>query len=401
VNPNKIYAHLRSKSRDSAMSTVNKISRQILRAFLIARLGNATGQSDLTLETAETHSYRVYAGYSNSGSASTNWDRYFLGASVGDLLVPGSLVSYQFTASPDAYRGASDPSYLSHGLRLSTPTGQRQDFEGTFDHVEMNTTNASFSTKQAIDELALGYRSAISNLIPMPGDVTAGIEAKRISQHTYFQGVDVRDGQAEVYQLYGGYSDAWSEQFGHGDITATVHVSPGGVDGRNSSANLSTFNQGRVMDAAYSYVTLQANQTIQLPNRWSLFETLIAQYGSGALPQTEQLGLGGQSLARGYSTDDGSFDNGFVVRSELHAPTFSLGQNDWVNVAAAYTFLDLAQGWERNVHTYAHPASVGAGLDDQLTARVTASFDYAYALSSTAVTHSGDSKLEARVTVGF
>jgi hemolysin activation/secretion protein len=363
--------------------------------------GDAMGQSDLTLETTESRSYRVYAGYSNSGSPSTNWDRYFLGASVGDLLIPGSLASYQFTASPDAYRGASDPSYLSHGARFSVPAGRRQDIEGTFDHVEMNTTNASFSSKQSIDELAFGYRSAISSVIPLPGDITAGIEAKRISQHTYFQGVDVRDGAAAVYQLYGGYSDAWSEMFGRGDIMATVHVSPGGIDGHNSSANLSTFTQERVTDAAYSYVAVQADQTFQLPSGWSLFETLVAQYGSSGLPQTEQLGLGGQSLVRGYSTDDGSFDNGFVFRSELHAPTFTLGQTDWVNAAAGYAFLDLGQGWERGVHTYAHPASIGAGLDDQLTAHVTATFDYAYVLSSAAATRSGDSKLDARVTVGF
>jgi hemolysin activation/secretion protein len=363
--------------------------------------GEAQGQSDLTLETSETRPYRVYAGYSNSGSSTTNWDRYFLGASVGDLLVPGSLASYQFTASPDAYRGASDPSYLSHGVRFSLPTGQRQDFEGTFDHVEINTTSASFSSKQAIDELTLGYRSAISNVIPLPGDITAGVEAKSSGQHTYFQGVDVRDGLADVYQIYAGYSYAWSDRIGRGDVSTTVHVSPGGIGSHNSTANLSTFSQARVTDATYAYVTVQGDQTFQLPSRWLLSETLVAQYGSSALPQTEQLGLGGQSLVRGYSTDDGSFDNGFVVRSELHAPTISLGQNGWVNATAAYAFLDLAQGWERGTHAYAHPASIGAGLDDQLTERVTASLDYAYVLSSTSATRSGDSKLEARVTVGF
>lgn len=41
------------------------------------------------------------------------------------------------------------------------------------------------------------------------------------------------------------------------------------------------------------------------------------------------------------------------------------------------------------------------GVDDQLTARVTASFDFAHALISAAATHRGGNRLEARVTVGF
>jgi hemolysin activation/secretion protein len=104
---------------------------------------------------------------------------------------------------------------------------------------------------------------------------------------------------------------------------------------------------------------------------------------------------------RGYSFDDGSFDEGLVVRSELHAPSFTLAGRGWADTAAAYAFLDLGRGWERVVHAQAAPASVGAGLDDQLTAHLTASLDYAYALHSTLATRAGDSRLEARVTAGF
>ena len=344
----------------------------------------------------------VYAGYSNSGSAETQWDRYFVGASIGGLGVPGSLVSYQFTASPNFYSGSSDPGYLSHGVRFSVPTGERQDVEGTFDYVEMNSsTKPSLMTRQTIEELTLGYRSALSDFIALPGDLTGGVEIKSLSQKTFFDSADVQNGLAEVYQLYGGYADAWSGWIGHGDLSLTVHVSPGGIDYRNSSTNFSTFSTGRITSATYAYGTLQADQTFRLPNRWTWSESLVAQYGSGALPQTEQMAVGGQSLVRGYSIDDGSYDNGFVLRSELHAPTFALAQGQWVNALAPYGFFDFGHGWEREVHTHAAPASVGAGLDDQLTAHLTASLDYAYALSSALETRAGDSRIDARVTIGF
>lgn len=363
--------------------------------------GAALGDSDLTLQTTETRPYRVYAGYSDSGSPSTQWDRWFVGGSVGGMLIPGSLFSYQFTASPDAYRGSSEPSYLSHGLRFSAPTGVRQDFEGTFDHVEMNGVNGAFSSKQDIEELTLGYRSAISNLIPLPGDLIAGVEIKSMDQNIYFQRTEVRNGGAEVFQLYLGYSDAWTDRFGRGDLTAAVHVSPGGIGSRNSSTNFSTFSSGRLTDATYAYATIQADEIVRLGRRWSWSETLIGQFGSSALPETEQMAVGGQGLVRGYSIDDGSFDAGFVVRSELHAPTFTLGRDGWVDGVAPYAFIDIGRGWVREVRTHAAPASVGAGLDGQLTQHLTASIDCAYALSSTLATHAGDSRLEARVTVGF
>lgn len=363
--------------------------------------GDALGQSDLTLQTTESRPFRVYGGYSDSGSPSTRWDRYFVGASVGGLLVPGSLVSYQFTASPDFYSGASNPSYVSHGVRFLAPTAERQDIEGVFDAVEINTVAAPFTSRQTIDEFSLGYRSAISNFISLPGDITGGIETKTFAQKTFFHGVDVIDHRADVYQAYLGYADAWSDWIGRGDVAVTAHYSPGGVDDRNTSSNLATSSAGRIADAQYAYVNLQADETFLLPAHWAWSETLIAQYGTGALPQTEQMAVGGQSLVRGYSVDDGSFDNGFVVESELHAPPVLVGHNVWSAMLAPFAFCDFGQGWERTVHAHAAPASVGAGFDSQLTAYLTASVDYARTMASTLVTRSGDQRVEARVTVSY
>ena len=98
-------------------------------------------------------------------------------------------------------------------------------------------------------------------------------------------------------------------------------------------------------------------------------ESLVAQYGSGALPQTEQMAVGGQSLVRGYSIDDGSYDNGFVAAQRAARPDLHPGPGPAGSTPLApYAFFDFGHGWEREVHTHAAPASVGAGLDDQLTA---------------------------------
>ena len=51
------------------------------------------------LSATQAKPWSAYAGYSNSGSPSTGWDRYFAGFQVGGLVGPDSVISNQATAS--------------------------------------------------------------------------------------------------------------------------------------------------------------------------------------------------------------------------------------------------------------------------------------------------------------
>jgi hemolysin activation/secretion protein len=59
--------------------------------------GDATGVTDLDLQVKSEKPWQVYAGYANSGTPSDGLDRWMLGGDVGDLLKPGSLLSFQMT----------------------------------------------------------------------------------------------------------------------------------------------------------------------------------------------------------------------------------------------------------------------------------------------------------------
>ncbi|HEX4183405.1 MAG TPA: ShlB/FhaC/HecB family hemolysin secretion/activation protein [Caulobacteraceae bacterium] len=378
--------------------------------------GDTLGRSNLDLQVTLERPWQVYAGYANSGSPSTGWDRYYLGGQVGGLLGPGSLASYQFTASPDffddhgdAFGDTSHPRYLSHGVRVSIPTGARQEFEATFDHVETNIFADPFMVRQQTDELSVGYRTSMSNFVRLPGDIFTGLELKTEKRTTFFDGADVLNKNVNVYQLYGGWANAWSDIGGHNAFNLVVHGSPGGVDIHNNDDAFATFSNGRVTSSDYVYATAQFNRTTRLPGGWTVTNALIGQYAGSALPDTEQMGVGGPDLVRGYTLDDGSYDSAIVSRNELRTPTFPLlgARGFLADQLSPYAFVDAAYGSSRAVKVEVHPTSVGLGADYQLTAHLAASAAVAYDLSDGlrtqdgVRTHDGDWLLQSRVTLSY
>jgi hemolysin activation/secretion protein len=376
--------------------------------------GDALGRTDLQLQTTESKPWQVYAGYANSGSSATGYDRYLLGGQIGGLLGADSLVSYQFTASPDffddqgkAFGDTEHPQYLSHGLRAAIPFAPRQEIEASFDHVESNTTSASsagpFAIRQDTDELSLGYRTSFSNFTTLPGDLSLGLEAKHETRKTFFTGVDVLNTAEEVYQVYLGWSGVFTDAHGRTSVDLTLHDSPGGLSAVNSDPGFNTFSNGRLTSAAYAYVNLQASRTTRLPKGWTLTDEIIAQYSGSALPDTEQLGVGGQDLVRGYTLDDGAFDTAIISRNELRPPAFAVLPHAWrmPDQLSPFAFVDAASGSEQRVHKSAHPASAGLGADYLLGSHLSLSLTGAYALQDTVFTKAGTTMLETKATLTF
>jgi hemolysin activation/secretion protein len=376
--------------------------------------GDALGRTDLELETTPSKPWQVYAGYANSGSSATGYDRYLLGGQVGGLLGAGSLLSYQFTASPDFFDNngkvlneTDHPEYLSHGLRAAIPVAPRQEIEASFDYVQSNTSSASnagpFAVRQITEELSLGYRTSFSNFSSLPGDFSLGLEAKHETRKTFFTGVDVLDNTEEVYQLYLGWSGVFTDAHGATSVDLTIHDSPGGLSPLNSGAGFNTFSNDRLTSASYAYANLQASRTTRLGKGWTVSNEIIAQYSGSPLPDTEQLGVGGQDLVRGYTLDDGAYDSAVVIRNELRPPAFAVLPQTWrvPDALSPFAFIDAGTGSEQLVHRSTHPASTGLGADDRIGRHLSFSLTGAYALEDSAFTRAGDLMLETKATLTF
>jgi hemolysin activation/secretion protein len=372
--------------------------------------GANLGDADLELAATESRPWRVYAGYANSGSPLTGWDRSFAGAILGGLLKRDSVLSYQVTISGDFFYANGDfpgntahPQYVSHGARLALPIAPRQQVEVAFDAVETNVTSGPFSVRQTTLDGTLGYRFALSNLARLPGDANFGVEMRHQERKTFFGGVAAIAGQVNVYQVYGGWSDQWIDPKGRTSLDVTVHVSPGGLGANNSASAFNAYTQGRVTHAGYAYVDVNFERYTRLPKRWALSNRLFAQVADRPAPDSEQIAVGGQALVRGYTIDDGAFDTGLVSRNELRAPSMSLVKKSgpMTDNVSPFAFVDV--GWARDNFTKADavPISAGLGADYQLGALLNANLSVAHALRDVGVTRSGDWMLNARVTISY
>jgi hemolysin activation/secretion protein len=368
------------------------------RADAVFTPGQRLGDSDLKLQVRESRPWRVYGGYANSGTPSTGRDRYFVGASA--LLGQDTVLSYQFTGGSDGL--TSDPKYASHAARLFVPIAPRQAIEATLSVVESNAAVAAFDIKQKTAEFTVGYVTALSNFSNLPGDLSAGVELKHQKRDIFFGATSVLSQPIDVYQLYAGWSNSAPDRFGRYDVDVTLHVSPGDLGDGNTSAAFKTYSSGRVTQANYVYLQGAYDRVTRLGGVGggvSLITQVIAQISSEALPESERIGLGGSSLVRGYSLDDGAYDRGVVLRNELRAAVFNHAFGP-VTVAP-FAFLDAGYGKDKASGAESKPVSTGLGLDVRVANSFSVSATAGYAMKSAPSTDAGDWRADVRLTATF
>ena len=361
--------------------------------------GEDLGQSNLMLEAHETKPWQVYGGYSNDGSPSTGFDRYFAGGAIGGLLGTDSVLSAQATTSRDALQRVRDPRYRSAALNYVLPFGHDGQIEASADFVNSYTPGDPFSLRLKAGEGALGYRFAVSDFYGDTGetDLRFGVEARHQTGSTYFDGLDIFDISVEVYQAYLGYHHYGKDALGTSTFDMIVHMSPGGLTHGNSDDQAQIYSQGQQKGETYGYVGATYDRLTPLPGGLLLKTDAIGQFSAVTLPRTEQAGLGGSSLVRGYTLDDGAFDTVLVVRNELHMPGKAFG----AAAISPFLFTDLGYGRDNFAHATTGVASAGAGAETHLTSHVMLNLSAACALAPDHVTRAGSWLAHTNLSLAF
>lgn len=366
--------------------------RQVQAAFTP---GAALGDTRLTLIARQQKPWQAYAGYSNDGSPSTSFDRYFIGGAVGGLLGHDSVLSAQATASRDDLQGDKDPHYQSVAINYSIPVGRRGLIEASADTVTTYQVADPFTVRLKATEASFGYRHALSKLYGDKGltDIRVGIETRHQTGSTYFSGTDVYDVSMDVYQAYVGLHHA----AGAANWDIAVHMSPGNLSDGNSAEQFSLYSQGRMRGATYSYLTGSYDRVTRLNDALNLKTQVFGQFSSIALPRTEQAGMGGSYLVRGYTLDNGAVDTALVVRNELHisGAAWKGGNVD------PYAFVDLGHGRDNYARTNTDLASLGAGANLRLIKHVALKIDAGVALTPNDQVKAGDVLAHTRLQVVF
>lgn len=386
--------------------------------------GADLGLSTLTLEVTQRKPWQVFAGWSNTGTHSTGFDRYYAGFGAALLGMPESFLSYQVTGSPNFWTepsavgsGADQPNYFSQAARIVVSTGPRQNLEVVPNYVatRQNALGSTFAFDSTTLEIPVYYRSAISNFIPglYAGDLILGASAKSVERTSYFAGENFAAASADLFELTLGWSMTRSDAWGATSFDVRLLGNPGGVLGGNTAADWTGYSAGRVTDVKYVYGAGQISRLTRLSAGFTWVSEVSGTAAGQSLPDTEQLSLGGLYATRGYTLDDATVDTGVVWRNELRMPDFpllsTLMDQRVTDTVSPYAFFDVSwgrlYGYESALGKIADNdfglAGVGLGVDYSLPRNFTASLVGGVALSDATYTKAGDVSLKARVYISY
>lgn len=399
--------------------------------------GSDTGLTDLTLTITREKPWRVFGGYTNSGNKETGYDRYFLGFAAGIEALNDLTLSYQLTGGenfwtkPSSIRltGSDRPEYISHAGRIAIPTLARQSIEIAPNFVATTQTTADgiLTFRNTTFELPVLYRIALSNLwgkTAPQSDLYIGPAFKWMNRDTLWDSIRLAHGHAAALNLILGWNGFRQETGGAvNSWDLRIVGNPGGVLAGNTDRAWEQYTNGRVDSARYVYGLVQFDRTLPLDaipalKGFSVSTGFTGLLAGQALPDSEQLSLGGLLATRGYTSGDGAVDAGFVLRNELHLPAFALlgGGTAASSVQLAdkldpFLFLDLAYGHNYNFDI--SPASfssdkadttlvsVGAGFNYSINSNFNATLTAGWALKDARRTERGDLAVQARVSISY
>lgn len=255
-------------------------------------------------------------------------------------------------------------------LRFSYGTTSSNVIESPFDRLDINASSRYYelSLRQPLmqtpsEEFAVGVtasrqESETSVLeIPFPLSLGADDEGRtRISALRFFQEWTKRNSREVI---------AARSQFSVGlnTFSSTINETP--PDSRFFSW------RGQAQ-----WVRLLAPETLLLIRG-------DMQIADRALVPLEQIGLGGQQTIRGYRQDVLLTDNGVLASAEVRVPVLRIPK--WQMLVQLAPFVDVGKAWNREGREDPDPsflASVGLGLQLQISDRLTARFDYGIPLVS-------------------
>ena len=371
--------------------------------------GRTTGQTDLALNVQSQNPWSLFAGWANSGSSATGYDRYLTGIEIGNLIRSGSLLSYEHTSSGDVWdKGDQSFShdhhlrYASNSLVASLPLAPRQDLTISIDAIETEGAEQVFDLVTSTEEAGLVYRSALSNLSRLPGDLSLGLEMRSQLRDTFFGAVSVVKTPVVVMQGLAGWSVGGYAFGGTETFSTTLRYSPGGQGGRNSDDAFASFTRGRVLSSSYVYG--QANWSGDFPvcRGWRYTPQVSVQISDHALLNTEQMAIGGLQAVRSYGYDDQSYDSAIISRNQVRAPPINGPRLAALPSSfSPFVFLDAGYGWNHENSGIARVAGTGFGTDLQIGKYISAGATAAFALTNASFTHEGHFKVLGHVTFNY
>lgn len=405
-----VLDNVRTTSGDEVVASeliedLNWLNRNPFRNVgVIFKQGRLTGTTDLTLTLKDGKPWSAFAGYSNGGTRSTGYDRLYAG---GIRELPNqSLLSYQFTASPEAiYSGgelfslSGERAYMAHSAGYFLPFANRHTLSVTGSYIR---TRAKMTPPFVQDTTAwegkAEYAIPVSALGPV-AEIYFGTEVKHQKSGLVFAGTPLGPNTIEIYQAHLGLRGE-TEANGHRFSYQLKGVlSPGGLTSANSDAAFALASGNAGDEAQYAYLNGDADYYLPLPENWSARITAGGQVASGSLPGLEKYSIGGEDSLRGYETNELTGDNGLMLQGELHLPLINPGSSTLA--LDVFAFADYGTVYNYVSGTSLSAFAAGLGLNAKVTENLSVSAVWGRAFKAGITTAVDSDRFHAKLLATF
>ena len=341
------------------------------------------GVTDVDVVVKDRFPLRFFGGYDDYGLKILGEDRVFAGFNYGNVFGLDHQLNYQYTSDWGfKYMQAQVGSYVA-----PLPYGTMMLFGG-YNQINADLGKIGFPS---INNKGHTYQVSLRYVMPLPGsslqhDLSVGFDFKSANTAVEFNKFTLPSFRTDVDQFAVEYHANLKDRLGYTQAGLSGYYSPGNLMGKNGDTNISTFRSG--LKADYFYAHVDVERGFNLPAGLLALAKGGYQYASTRLLPSEQLGLGGYSLIRGYPEHVVSAEQGFYATAELHSPLIRTGNlTGQKNVPNAdgdtldlFAFFDYGYLHPKNPtaleSSTVHLSSVGAGLNFHVSQNLTLNLAY-------------------------
>lgn len=396
----------------AALNTgIERINRNPFRqAALRVGKGEAPATTDVVIMVEERFPVRVFAGYNNTGTATTTEDRINAGVNWGNAFGLGHQMTAQWTSDLESrYSRSVSANYIA-----DLPRNHTLAFFGAYSEIA-SVPNGGLSTEGTSWQLGANYD------LPLPSaakrythTLQFGADFKSSDNNIEFAQppfiIPISDNLTHIAQVRAEYRGTLADN--HGATTASLKLtaSPGGLSSENDAAAFAGSRAGA--EATYAYANLALTRQTRLDALlrglgWTVLGEL--QLASGNLLGSEQFSGGGVGSVRGYEQGEVVGDNAFFFSQELNLPTFSVlrrvAEGAPLDALSPYLFHEYARLWNVDKLPGERPFnlhSVGVGVRYQVGRHGNVQAAYGWQLRDSGSSDTGDnSRLHFSANLSF
>lgn len=374
--------------------------------------GAETGTTDVILQTQDRFPLRVFAGIDNTGTKATGLTRWSLGVNYGNLFGLDQQIAYQLTVSDDVLRrfDMGRAHFVAHSLSYIAPLPWHDLIEvfGSYARQKPDI-GPYFGQTGHSGQASLRYIHPLRGPSWLSQELRLGFDFKATDNNLDFGGVSIFAATQEVDQFLLTYSATAIDKTGVTTLNNDLVYSPGGLSAANTNAAFALSGTSYAK-ANYLYDSLNLTRATRLPYGASWLMRVKAQWASGNLLPSEQLGAGGEDSARGYDTRIVNGSKGVLISEELRAPPFSpsgllfgrRGIGDTMQLLAFWDYADVfdPHTQPKNPDRF-ELSSVGAGIHYTIGRYLDVAFDYGWQLKTPPGAAGRSSRANFAITISY